>query len=560
MRYIAPVFALLLLTAACAAGRLTREWPVESSPWASEAREPLSEVGTVAVGRKKAFVVHGVRQTAFEDVSIASFRFLDAAHTHWAYLARERGRQVVVRDAAKPVAYDDIAGLKPPRGKIGLSDGTLAPYRDYAAVDWAYTADGHLTFLARTPKGVWVVRDGEAHGPYPVIVTLLVTPHHWGFVTGDGTSWHFNLDGQIHGVYNEKITPWQIACSRDGARVIHVAVHHKHGVLIMEGGRELFRAPSPTDAVARLELSPDGTRWACLLMQRDGTHPVIDGQVLPFQLQAGNNRLQEALLRAGSVPIFSPDSKHTVFIAMSQVAPAPGEQDEEPVINNDTGVLQGLKLPAGARASVVRDGTPGPAYRCISAPHLVFSPDGAHVAYAVFLDAFQWRMVLDGREVGPVCSSLDAPIFSADGRHMAYTATVDGTRCLVRDGVATPLQPGMQSRSLRLSSDGAHAWYTVEKDYLSVLVIDGVVQLKGYHMNSDPIFLAGHVLYLGRIIFASGAPARDTLVVDGTPTLVGDTSGLLVPDGPASFHYFVRRIVDGAPKLFAVQETVSGKP
>ncbi len=564
MRYIARLLPLLLLAgAALAEGRLVREWSAEASPWAAEAKAltaDRTDWDVTNVHGKMAFVVHGVRQPAFIDLQFDSFRFLDAAHTHWAYLARMGDHQVMVRDGQKPVAFDDILILAPQQARVGISEGGPSIYTDAIKgfhsrrADWAYTADGHVTFLARTHSGVAVVRDGAIVGTCPRVDALVVTAQHWGYVIEDSAGWTIHLDGRTEGPYREKIGPWNIAASPDGARVIYVATTAK-GMAVFENGTALYYCPSPNDALARLEFSPDGKRTAWTLISKDSTRPVIDGQVLPFQMQARDNRLLEAFLATPTIPFFSPDSTHTVFLATSWVTPEAGEQDEEPVIKNGFITAIGLKLPAGARVYVVRDGMPGKAYRLISTPHLIYSPDGKHLAFVIYIDRYKWRVVLDDQEVGPVCGNIDRLIFSADGRHLAYLATIDGTPSLVVDGKATPLAPDMVPGSLCISPDSAHTWYQVVKDGLQALVIDGVVQERAFHTVSAPLFLTGHVIYIVRTMFAAGTSSRDALVADGVPTPVGTLIGPLIPDSPTSFHYFVTSTVNGKAALSAVQET-----
>ena len=112
----------------------------------------------------------------------------------------------------------------------------------------------------------------------------------------------------------------------------------------------------------------------------------------------------------------------------------------------------------GSKWSVIVDGKGGPTYDGTGITGPVFSPDGAHVAYAGKTDG-KWSVVVDGQE-GPIFDAIPCgPTFRPDGL-IEYIAGRDDILlriiCSLSQASSTELSPaGHQplTRSSRPSQD-----------------------------------------------------------------------------------------------------------
>ena len=175
------------------------------------------------------------------------------------------------------------------------------------------------------------------------------------------------------------------------------------------------------DQVAALAFSPDGKHWAYAARRGSTWRVVVNG------------REQPEFDRVGP-PVFAPGSKRLAYVARPKgtesrvVVEAPGRPGK-PYEEIFEGMLvfspDGARLAYGARREgrwyVVDEGREfGPYDYLGSATGLVFSPDGKRLAWAA-LSEKQWRLVVDG-EAGPAYDNLADVVFSSDGRRVGYAA------------------------------------------------------------------------------------------------------------------------------------------
>lgn len=130
------------------------------------------------------------------------------------------------------------------------------------------------------------------------------------------------------------------------------------------------------------------------------------------------------------------------------------------------------------RRAVMLDGRQGPVFDQIM-PGLLFSPDGAHLAYIAQngpgSDSFngkEWFAVLDGA-AGPAFNRIEAMSFTPDGRHLGYIGIRDGRACWVLDQQAGEAFDEIDPFFLRWSHDGRHMGFRARRGDRWLLVLDG---------------------------------------------------------------------------------------
>ena len=95
---------------------------------------------------------------------------------------------------------------------------------------------------------------------------------------------------------------------------------------------------------------------------------------------------------------------------------------------------------------LIADGEAGEWFEEIDPYKVVYSNDGAHLAYVGTRNGRQ-VLVRDGREekaYDKICGDYEQPFFSADGKHLAYTARNNDRYIVARDGKESPVFDGVR--------------------------------------------------------------------------------------------------------------------
>lgn len=153
--------------------------------------------------------------------------------------------------------------------------------------------------------------------------------------------------------------------------------------------------------------------------------------------------------------VFSPDSRHYLFIGASQA-------------------------PHNIAMRVIHDGAASEAYDYIDSE--VFSPDSAHAAYRVRTHDDKWFIVLDGKPQ-KTYRMVGAPFFSPDSQTLAYQSVQNDSALMVINGkeyayiVDNPLDHNAAKISRPcFSPDGRHVAYLVKPKPLEcILAVDGTI-------------------------------------------------------------------------------------
>ena len=140
----------------------------------------------------------------------------------------------------------------------------------------------------------------------------------------------------------------------------------------------------------------------------------------------------------------------------------------------------------GAAAMAVNGRLTGAAYDEISL--IVMSPDGTRVAYAARRGA-AWRMVLDGREIGPECAAVSptGATFSRDGRRLAYGAWIKDRWYAIVDGRPAVKEGHPSIGAFAFSPDGRRFAYVAGAGDQRALVTDGVIG-PSHDVIGDPVW------------------------------------------------------------------------
>ena len=115
----------------------------------------------------------------------------------------------------------------------------------------------------------------------------------------------------------------------------------------------------------------------------------------------------------------------------------------------------------------------GPRFEVVATQGIVFSPEGAMLAYPGVHDE-QWWMIVGEDRLGP-WDAVAEPRFSRDGRRFAFVAqTPAGWHAVVDDRLGPPFE-AIQSRSLQFSEDGVHVGYVAAGGACAFIVVDQTV-------------------------------------------------------------------------------------
>jgi len=147
---------------------------------------------------------------------------------------------------------------------------------------------------------------------------------------------------------------------------------------------------------------------------------------------------------------------------------------------------------------LVSDGKPGEWFEEIDPFKVVYSKDGAHLAY-VGTRAGKQVMVRDGKveiECDRICGEYEQPLFSSDGKHLACTALIDGRYVVARDGKASQAFDGI--RPPVFSADGNHLVFAGRKEERWSLVLDGQEKKKYDNVQALQFLPDNTLMYIAR--------------------------------------------------------------
>jgi WD40 repeat protein len=240
--------------------------------------------------------------------------------------------QPVFSPDGKRIAY---AANDPKGGTRAVIDGQTGPaYNSVSCL--SFSADSqHIAYVAYDPKRQWdvIVRDGkETDITHSRIQQLAVHPDGRSFAYaafGGDTSW-IEHDGHKEGQFQWCGMP---CFSLDGKTLAYYGTTGGMSAVVVNGRKVDFKGSSPRS----LELSPDGSRWACA----DHEQVTVDGRPGRKFEQVGR-------------PVFSPDGRKLAHAAgdsgrMRLVVVDGPESEEYSEIWNPRFSADGRKITFGAR-------------------------------------------------------------------------------------------------------------------------------------------------------------------------------------------------------------------
>ncbi len=281
------------------------------------------------------------------------------------------------------------------------------------------------------------------------------------------------------------------------------------GAVVIDG--KLYEIP-PGFIKGSLAISPDGTRLAYIIKKDNNKRAVIiDG--------VENSPYDSIVTKA---PVFSPDGKRVAYIAGLTVGNGHSGQNEYFI------VLDGVQgkhyadiwptimfspdskhvVYIANRSILVEDGVEGKAYTgngyVTPQQGITFSPDCKRLAYYVWEGQDSRFVVVDGIE-GKRYSAITGPIvFSPDSKQVAYFATQSGKNFAVINGVEGPLfdaaQRADEQAGIFFSPDSKHVVYRVQHGNKFAMVMDNSEGSLHDGVGSVPSFSSDgrHVAYTAR--------------------------------------------------------------
>ena len=228
-----------------------------------------------------------------------------------------------------------------------------------------------------------------------------------------------------------------------------------------------------------------------------------------------------------SCPVFSPDSRHWVYAALSEgkwVIVKDGVSHRSARDSCATGFVfspDGRRLAYCVCATnewrVVVDEKEGRRYDGIAGEHgtlkapILFSPDSRRLVYVANRGDKQ-LVVVDGKEE-PEVDAVWGLIFSPDSRRLAYYCHRRGKRVVVVDGKDGPTFDGIGENSLQFSPDSKRFVYAAIRGEEQFAVIDGI-ESPAFEGMVAPAFSpdSQHVAYGGG---TGGKGGNGWFIVDG---------------------------------------------
>ncbi len=416
---------------------------------------------------------------------------------------------------------------------------------------------GQVVYAARNKEGKrFIVAGDKPSQPYDEVwtdnIALSADGQRLAYSGKKEGKWYFVLDGKV-GRPNENTG--STLFSPDGRFVAcELKNNGKWSIAVYDGEKEVYRSQTYSDTFRSPAFSPDSR----LLVYELGdatkrivfflnvfTKKIIKERLYPegerlgtISFSSNSSRvmcevkkegnhflvLQDFALNdernvvfpyiAAEQFVLSPDGNHIVTIASKEgkkylvVSPwgSPAEGKERgpydaivsPVFGPDSKTVACLALKGGKWRSVAGD-KEGAKYDVVGDVPLVFSPDGAKIAYRAMKKEGKWVMVVspslkpDAVKEGPAYDMVVTPVFSPDGRRIAYRARKgpieNGRRFIViadaetgkviKEGpVGDEIWPPVWSPDGKAAAYGARIgrefWWKVEKlrEQLSLLSAD----------------------------------------------------------------------------------------
>ena len=278
------------------------------------------------------------------------------------------------------------------------------------------------------------------------------------------------------------------------------------------GASVLASLPFDPSQTASLSLSPSATRGAYVKSKDNGFCAVIDGVEGAVYARVG---------RSGVV--FSPDGHHTAYAAEKDgrwLVVHDGAEGERFDGVHDVSITFGgggrlaYVAQRDGKALVVDDRNAHPPHDRIAEGSLVFSPDGAHLAYCVADEARKF-IVYHGAS-GPAYVSVGPVRFTADGAHFAYVASDGQNSFVVLDGLPVARREGgasIRAAPVAFAPDGRLAF--VASDAAGERVVLAGAEGKAYdRVFEDSLTFGGDAG--GRVAYVARRGRTVHVVIDGT--------------------------------------------
>lgn len=504
-----------------------------------------------ARGDKRVIVVNGVDGKEYDTIAMGSLFSRDGKR--FAYAAKRGERWVVVVDGVEVGEYERIAdepefapgsmrlAYSARRGGkwVSVLDGMGGKEYDELVPEPGFSRDGKcFTYKAkRGDKWMYVLngvegKEYDSVGHFPELKIPQFSPDgkRFAHAAKRGEKWMYVVNGVEGKEYDDvEVAP---GFSPDGKRFAYTAKRGEKWAVVVDAveGPEydrIVRAPvfSP-DSTRLAYLAKRGEKWAIVVNgveQKAYSLPILRQPVFRTKI-----RIDDEVIATSSFlqPIFSPDSKHVGYPALSgskAVLVVDGVEGKEylqtypPTFSPDSkrvayvAMVRLSKVSGSCKAAVVVDGVEGKEYRQVTPP--IFSPDSRRVAYAAMVrgkvpcivvrgesagshSGGKWVTVVDGVE-GKEYDDVQDVGFSPDTSRLTYAARRDKKWVVVEEVVEGKEYDdifdiflanlaGLASAQV-LSPDGKHAAYTAARGGKSFIVVNGI-EGKEYDYLSPPVF------------------------------------------------------------------------
>ena len=238
---------------------------------------------------------------------------------------------------------------------------------------------------------------------------------HVAVLNRNGAKFSVSVDG-VEGKVYDWIVADTLRFTADSSAEVYV-VQQEGKMFVVAGGKE---AKAYHEIInAELLLSRQGRRIGYRVRTAPKGKPmmVVDDQE------------SKAYDQVGALS-FSTDGRHVAFAASSE-----------------------------KKQSFIVDGVSGETYDRVIAPSFTFSPDGKRFAYGAIQDEKKKvTVIVDWREQAE-CDEMGLPLFSPDSAHLAYAVRREGKMAVVLDGKEQASCDQIIADSMHFSPDGKRLAY-----------------------------------------------------------------------------------------------------